>query len=88
MHSLSKINKNSKIKFYLNISNIKNSHPLLDNSICMIFTKSENKNKYPSLNINTLNKVPYNYFAKLKENLANKPLTILTIRINPKLLIK
>jgi hypothetical protein len=56
------------MKYYLNILNIKNFHLLLDNLICMISIRFENKNKFLSLNINILKWDAFNYYIKLKEN--------------------
>lgn len=62
--SLSKIKKNSLKKYYPSILNIASSLLLLDNSICMIFTKFVRKNKYQFLNTDISKREELIYFIK------------------------
>ncbi len=68
----SKIEKGSRIRFYQNISNIENSRPSSDNSICTISIRSEKKNKFPFLDTSISDKAGSTYYTKSKESQESK----------------
>lgn len=75
----SKTEKDSKIRFYQNISNIENSRPSLGNSICTISIRSEKKSKFPFLGTSNPNlildisdKAGSTYCTKSKESQQSK----------------